>query len=363
MADLNTLINNMDRDGYFSMVARDPRAQFGLPTRRYIGAEVLPERNVEENAFRETSIKYRTVIANSGTRYSPSQKKAGEIVGEFLVELGESDIAREFTGRDYDILLKKLGASRDMEATMQFIGWLDTTVNRALIELNEKQRWDAIVDASVLRTGDNGYTETVTYSNPANHRVAAGGSWSSDAYDPYDDIVTQAQLLYDKGYNVGRVFTSRTVVSLMSRNAKIAQRTGRLTVASGNVQISGGRPTLADINMLLNADGLPSIETYDLRYRTQTGDARFLPSTVMVFVANTGRDETLDVPDSQTPMMINDVLGYTAVGRAVGQAAPGRVIQAAPKTDKPPRIEAEGWQTALPVITEPEAIATIHTIA
>lgn len=200
--DLNTLISNMDRDGYFPMVARDPRAQFGVATRRYIGAEVLPERNVEENAFRETSIKYRTVIANSGTRYSPAQKKAGEIVGEFLVELGESDIAREFTGRDYDILLKKLGGNRDMEATMQFIGWLDTTVNRALVELNEKQRWDAIVSASVTRTGDNSYTETVSYSNPANHRAAAGGAWSSDLYDPYDDIYTQAQLLFDKGYNV-----------------------------------------------------------------------------------------------------------------------------------------------------------------
>ena len=27
-----------------------------------------------------------------------------------------------------------------------------------------------------------------------------------------------------------------------------------------------------------------------------------------------------------------------------------------------PRIEAEGWMTGLPVITEPEAIAVIHTI-
>ena len=44
-------------------------------------------------------------------------------------------------------------------------------------------------------------------------------------------------------------------------------------------------------------------------------------------------------------------------------AAPGRVVRAEAHEDKPPRIEAEGWQTSLPVITEPEAFAILHTIS
>jgi hypothetical protein len=39
------------------------------------------------------------------------------------------------------------------------------------------------------------------------------------------------------------------------------------------------------------------------------------------------------------------------------------VLQARFKDDKPPRVEAQGWETSAPVITEPEAIATITGIA
>jgi hypothetical protein len=56
-------------------------------------------------------------------------------------------------------------------------------------------------------------------------------------------------------------------------------------------------------------------------------------------------------------------LGYTAIGRGAGQASNGRVIRAEAFDNKPPRIEAEGWQTALPVITEPEALAVISSIS
>jgi hypothetical protein len=37
-------------------------------------------------------------------------------------------------------------------------------------------------------------------------------------------------------------------------------------------------------------------------------------------------------------------------------------VRAEHKEDKPPRIEAQGWQTSLPVITEPEAIGVLTGI-
>ena len=364
MADIASLVRTLMDDGSVRALAMNPQAQFGIAPRRYIGAELLPERRVEENAYREDAIRYRTVIANDGTRYSPSQKKSGEIVGSFLVELGNSDIAREFTARDYDALLRLLGSNLSMDAAVTLINWLDRTVNLALAEKNELQRWQAIVDASVVRSGDNGYTETVTYSNPANHRAAAGGTWSSDAYDPFTDILAMADLLEGKGYTVGRILTSRTVLSILAGNDKVKARTGVATInASGQISATAGRATRDAINMALERDGLPPLETYDLQYRTQTGSGYFLSRAAFVLVATTGRDETIDRADSEDLPTINDTLGYLAMGRAAGQATPGRVLRMQAYEDKPPRIEAEGWQTSLPVITEPEAIAVINSIS
>ena len=108
MADIAGLVNQLMTDGTVPTLALNPQAQFGIAPRRYLGAELLPERAVDENAYREESIIYRTVIANDGTRYSPTQKKGAALIGSFLVELGNSDIATEFTSRDYDALLRML---------------------------------------------------------------------------------------------------------------------------------------------------------------------------------------------------------------------------------------------------------------
>jgi hypothetical protein len=361
--DLLTFLATMRTQGYFTDIAQNRLAQFGTPARRYLGAEILPERNVPDNAYRETQIRYRTgVIANDGTRYSPVQKKtSGELFGEFLVELGNSDIGSEITARDYDALLQYVGVNSGMDAIAQVVNFVDTHVNRALIEKNELQRWQAIVSAQVVRQGDNAYSETVQYLNPTGHRAAAGGTWSSDAYDPYDDIVAMTDFLQDKGYTVNRIVSSRKVLSILARNTKVITRTGRVwTFTSSTFSDQLRRTQREDVNTMLSADGLPPIEMYDLQYRTQTGIGRFMPDTVMCFFCSTGRDETVDWGDAT--MVVPDTLGYTAIGRPTGQQAPGRVIRVNAFDNKPPRVECEGWQTSLPVITEPEALAVITGI-
>ena len=79
-------------------------------------------------------------------------------------------------------------------------------------------------------------------------------------------------------------------------------------------------------------------------------------------MATTGQDESIDLGDTNS-LMVANTLGYTALGRAAGQAMPGRVLRMEAFENKPPRIEAEGWQTSLPVITNPEAIAVITSIS
>lgn len=357
--DIVTLVNDMSRDGYFTRIAQDARAQFGPPNRQYLGATVLPERQTRVNAYREDAIRFRTVIANDGSRYSPAQKKrTGELVGSMLVELGNQDIAMEFTGQDYDNLLHFLNTNASMSAIASIINWSDVAINRALVELLEKQRWEAIVNAQVVRTGDNGYSETVTYPNPTGQRITAGGTWSSNTYDPFDDISAMADHFYDLGYDITRVITSRRVTSILARNDKMALRAANIRVLSNSDVV--GRVSQAQINSYLNSEGLPTLETYDLRWRSENGIGRFLPDDCMVFISSTGQDQTIDWGDNQR--FLTDTVGYTAIGRPVGVPDPGRILRVWAKDDKPPRLHGEGWQTTLPVLTEPEAIAVISGI-
>jgi hypothetical protein len=169
-------------------------------------------------------------------------------------------------------------------------------------------------------------------------------------------------LLKGKGYEVSRIITSTPVVSILSSNANIKTRVGVAVVnASGQITSAAGRATLDAINGAFARDGLPPVETYDLRYRTSNSTSYFLDRASMVFACTTGRDDIIDLGDDERTIM--DTLGYTAIGTPAGQPNPGRVIRMEHFSNKPPRIEAEGWQASLPVITEPEAIGVINTIA
>lgn len=362
--DLGTLLARMRTEGAFDEIARNPAAQFGIPgAREYLGFTLLPEREVEDNTFREEAVRYRTIIANDGTRYSPVQKKGGELVGSFLVELGESDIGREITAREYDSLLRLVRTGGDMDAIARVIRWSDVTLNRALVEHNEKQNWDAIDTAQVVRRGDNGYEEVVNYANPAGHRRNALGQWSNPNYDPLEqDIIPMANLLKGKGYTINRIITSTEVINILAANPKMQARAGvALVSVAGVVTAVGRRATIEELNNIMRQNRLPEIEVYDLQYRTSTGAGYFKARNTFTMVATTGIDESIDLGDEER--LITNVLGYHAVGRPTGQSAPGRVILVQHFTNKPPRVDGEAWQTQLPVILEPEGIGVIGGIS
>jgi hypothetical protein len=362
MADLYSVIQGLIEDNTFATLANSPRLQFGPDTDMYLGATLLPERMVPDNMFREDTIEFRTVIANDGTRYSPVQLKGADLVGSFSVELAEQDIGLELTGRAYDIIVQMLGRGLSKEAAAQLIRFADRAA-AGLREKSELQRWQAIVSASVTLSGDNGYAETVSYSNPASHRSAAGGTWSSDAYDPFTDIMGKADLLASKGYTVSRIITGTPVLSILAGNDKVKARTGLPVMnVGGTISVAQARASRDAINTALQADGLPPIEVYNRQYRTQTGTGYFLDRASFVLVGTTGRDEEIDLGDTGG-LTVANTLGYTAIGRAAGQATPGRVLRVTSHDDKPPRVQAEAWATSLPVIQNPEAIAVIHTIS
>lgn len=366
--NISGVVNQMMEDSSLLNLMNNPLAQFGPTNFPFLGATLLPERVVPLNAWTEEKIQFRTIIANDSTRYSPVQKKGGMLYSSLKVELGNSNIGQEFSGQDYDAFitaLHRFGSTDNipsMEAVTRLLNWVDIALLRPLLVKNEKQRFEALVNAQVVRTGDNNYREVVNFPNPSGHRVNAGGVWSNNSYDPYPDVIDMAEFLWGLGFTINRILARRTVTSKLTLNAFIRTRVGRISLASGTVTGLAGRASLADINEMFSSDDLPPIERYDLQYRTQTGSAYYLDSASMLFVCTTGRDETVDMGDS-APLIMPNTLGYVGVGTPAGQPNPGRVVNMAVKTDHPPRIEGEGVQVSFPVFTEPEAVGVIKNIS
>lgn len=367
MADILTLLERAESEGEFTRIMSNPLAQFGRPDKPFLGLQLMPERLVPENQYTEEKINYRTVMANDATSYSPVQIKGSAMVGSFDVKLRNSDIGGEFKSSEYDALLRILRRFQDsdipMEAMVRILDWVDKTLNMPLVIRNEKMIWDAMVDCLIVRRGDNNYRDDVVIPNPAGHRVAAGGDWSDDGYDPFDDIYARHQFMADKGMRIRRNIASTSVVTKLLNNAKVKAAVGGfISVTGGGALVaSSNRVTLADVNSFLAENEIPPIEKYDKTYQDQVGSHRFLKNDVFVSIAETDQSETIDMGDDE-PLMIEETLGYTGIGTPSGYDSPGKRQLVEYKGGKAPHLEGSAWQESLPVNQNPEAVTCITDI-
>lgn len=359
--DLGSLLAQDETAQNLLRLARTPLAQFGTQQQRFLGATILPEQVVPENAYREEKLTYRTVVANHGTRYSPVQIKGSAMTGYVDVTLYHADIGAMLTSRDYDNLLRFLRSNQDMDAMAALIQFTDRQLVNPLLIRNEVDRWAVIEGASLTLAGDNGYGETISYSNPSGHRAAAGGTWSSNVYDPFADIYAMELMLNAKGLRLARLITSRNVANILMANAKVATRTNRITISAGTITAQESRASLSTVNQALALDNLPPLELYDAQYRDQSGTHRYMSNNVMIGIAATGRDAELDLGDRM--FILPNTLGYFAIGTPAGQANPGRALLVQSFRDKPPRVDGQSWQAGGVVITEPEGVVVITGIA
>jgi len=370
--ELRDLVDLMIRDNAFTRILNDPLAQFGPPNRHYLGAELLPEVMKPLNTYKETLIKYRSHVANAGTRYSQPSIKGNALVGSVMVDLGNSDAASEFSADAYDALIEILKTLPDNVksisevppgAMAELIKWADITLNVPLVEFNEMTRWQALVNGIVNLEGDNGFQETVQYYQAAGHRVSAGGDWTNDDYDPIPDIAAGYRMLISKEYSPKRLIGSLAVRDTLLANKQVRQRLGSLSLISGTVV---GLPATAQMDVLnnyLKTIGVPAIETYDLQYRISTGTIRFLPQGTLVMTGATGEDKQLQLDrGDQQPLFVRDTIGYTAIGRAANRATPGRAQLVEYQDGKGSPVKGTAWQTSLPVITDPEGVYVINNI-
>jgi hypothetical protein len=362
MADLAGLIEQATRDNRFTQITSDPFMQFGTNARRLIGAELMPERNVEDYMFRDEAFQFLSTLANDESRHSPPtlQKMAKRAAMDVI--LGDSGIATQLNTTDFEAIRNYLNRGDSMSAMSRLLE-LPEKMNMAMQELNEKQRWQAIVSSSISRDGDNGYTETVTIEAPSGHRVNAGATWTGDdtVRDPFTDILAGVDFLASKGRTVRRIITSRNVASIMALNHKVMMRTGINVVSNvGTIGVNPARANAQGINDAFSREGLPPIETYDLMWTKGETSGYFLARNVVVLVA--GTDNSATIERNGTAFTLEGTLGYTAIGRVAGFDNPGRQIQVNYIGKIPPRIEAEGKQASFPVFQDREAVYVIGSI-
>lgn len=358
--NIEQLVTQLYTDGSIKRLEGNKLAQFGTTTSPLLGAQLLPDRNVEENSFTEDGIAMKTIIALDGARYAPVQKRGRALATSMKVILGDSDVGSDLTASVYDQVVRMLAGGRDMEAAATVLKWADKQLSRALTMLSERHRWQAIIDAEVERRGDNGYVETVAYPNPSGHRVTPPKALNDATQDPIELVFAMADFLFTKGYNIRMVAGNRTTLSRIAQHPKTLARSGAIQVndAGQLVPVAAGRMTREKLNALVSEDKIPAFTEYNGQYNNDAGQFPYIPDNTLVFIGETDREETIEIAEA-SPYLLSGTLGYYAIGRATGQPAPGRVLKLFPKDDRPARIDGEAYQTTLPIIQDPEAIGVI----
>jgi hypothetical protein len=246
-----------------------------------------------------------------------------------------------------------------------FSNWLNQMVVMALVQLQERHRWQCLLDRVVRLRGDNGLREDVAYTDVPGHRVTAATDWTLDTEDPWIEIFDHVNFLRAKGLIVTDITTSTAVMETLRMNPATAKRAGRVILFN---QTSGesyaNTVDMDDVQGIFAANQLPVPQVHDAHYFDADGTTRrFFDEGSMHFRCRTGNDRDVFLPDDPTQRrMLEDTLGYYAIGRPANRSTSGRAVDFTFTTGKSASIAAEAWQTGLPVLENAEADGSIDGI-
>lgn len=122
----------------------------------------------------------------------------------------------------------------------------------------------------IVEFNENKINLNLDYGVPANHKETLTGEdrWSDPSSTPLQDIYDMVdRIVSDEGEQLTRALTSKTVLSDLVRNESI-----RKAIHGVN---SDRIVTKKQLNELLSSMELPTIETYDERYRKQNANGSY----------------------------------------------------------------------------------------
>ncbi len=352
-------------------IAKDARLQFGTETQPFLFAKYLPVENKENNEIYEEITRIGTFIANDGSPLSPPQiKRSSEGLG-LRVRLAHIDIATQMDARDMRTLGRLLNQGDRAVAVQFVVNWITRTLRFSVEAKAEVQRAEAFCNATVTITPMDGAPYLVQMPNPPGHRVtvpsgtaAAPTGWYSPNFDPIQETLVPIKLMMQaKGYEPMVIITSSRIAGALQMNPNVSQYGRGLIIQDGNLTTASGIASDAQVNVVLQANGLPPMMRYDRFYQTQTGSARFFPDDKFLIIGATGRDAQIEVPDDRGRILrrelIMNTLGYTGRGVSEGQTKPGAVITVKTSDVKPVGCWGESYAESFPVILDYEAVACV----
>jgi hypothetical protein len=223
-------------------------------------------------------------------------------------------------------------------------------LSRNVMNRMELARGDTLVDGKFTLTGENGLTLEADFGVPSGHLVTAGTVWSNTTNaTPLTNLKTWSDTyLDDVGEKPGRIVTSTKVLNNMLLSAEIRALFHLPTAPTGSPSLI----TPAQLNQVIQAYGLPPIETYDTKIEVNGSNTRVIPD-----------DRLLMLPTDPSS------LGYTAWGVTVealelasGQN-PGLLFTELPglvgvvmKEGDPVRVWTKVGAVGMPLITDPRRL-------
>lgn len=155
----------------------------------------------------------------------------------------------------------------------------------------EKMRMDVIANG-VITLDENELNATIDYGVPTENKVT-NVDWSSDTANPINDMIAWANKLDQMP---GRVITSNTVLAKILSNKNVVNA----LFGKDSTRIA----SVGELNTYLNSLGLPSIYTYDRKYRKLNANGtytkhRYFPENKFVMIPNETLGQTVYGPTAE----------------------------------------------------------------
>lgn len=159
---------------------------------------------------------------------------------------------------------------------------------RAVAARIELARGEALVTGKVV-LAEGGVTATVDYDRNAGNTVVAGTAWTDLATStPLTNMIAWADTYETNsgGQRPEVAQTSRRVLRLLTRNKEI------IDAVKGSAA-GATRVTLAELNALLESEGLPRVETYDAQVSVGGTATRVIAEDKFLYLPSRGEGNQL----------------------------------------------------------------------
>lgn len=298
----------------------------------------LPNRQIDDLMYRFTRGGDGLTEAATYRAYdteSPIGKRPGisRVTGEL------PPISRKIRLGEYDRLRQRRADNAIRDAILADA----TRMVRAVAARFEMARGEALYTGK-LSLNENGVIATVDFGRNAGHTVAPGTLWSNTTTaTPVADLLSWQQTYTDdNGSEPGVILTSTRIVGYLLRNSDIR----------GLLAANGTTPSIATrtgLNAILNAYGLPPIETYDAKVTVNGVATRVIPDDRVLFLPAPGPNTDLGAT----------LLGTTAESMEPdygldNEADQPGIVAGAYSTKDPVAVWTKAASIGLPVLANPD---------